>query len=658
MNPSPSRRGVALLTALAILVVVGGVAALMFARTLGEIRHSADDTGIVQSLLLARGAANLGGAVLQGPVRDELDAIVQVASSTTSRWSFGTGSASSDAPTPQSVVQVLTTDVNSVANQLQTSIDALLCGATVPGLPDGEQLRLRIHVTATACGVALPGGVALPAGRFVGGLPRDGSGSANDQTYGIPFVIVAEGEVGPYLRNVVTSGEYQFTVGRGSFAQYALFTNIHRSAAGSSGSDVWFTENTLFDGPVHTNQNFRFYRDPWFGGRVTSAGCANPNTNARTCSSGAGSFGAYFYGVNNGNRVPVGSMQPPTSPSYANGFGTHAPQLAAGVDWSSAFVPLPDSNQTQRDAAIAGGIEFPRPLESLVLRATNDVGVTVPADGSVAATRQYVEACYRRNASNVTQNNNLNRRVCQTYEISADGSMRMRERWTSLNGNTVYVDTDFAPVGGFNGVIYVPGGIDRFGGPDRTVAANPASASPALASFAQITVAASGDITITRDLKYEDVPCSGTPTRVAGAVVPATCDDLAAQNVLGVYSQGGDVLIGHNNTGNGSAAFNAPQDVTIHGILMSSTGVVGVENYDSGGARGAVNLIGGVIENFYGPFGTFNANNGQMSTGYSRAFTFDQRMGAGLAPPFFPTTGDDEVTNVLAFAYAQREQVE
>ena len=30
----------------------------------------------------------------------------------------------------------------------------------------------------------------------------------------------------------------------------------------------------------------------------------------------------------------------------------------------------------------------------------------------------------------------------------------------------------------------------------------------------------------------------------------------------------------------------------------------------------------------------------------------------GLAPPFFPTTGDDEVTNVLAFAYAQREQVE
>lgn len=658
MNRSFARRGVALLTALAILVVVGGVAALMFARTLGEIRHSGDDTGIVQSLLLARGAANLGGAVLQGPVRDELDAIVQATSSTTSRWSFGTGAANSTTPTPASVVQVLTTNANSVANQLQTRIDLLLCGATVPGLPDGEELRLRVHVTATACGVALPAGVSLPAGRFVGGLPRDATGAANDQTYGIPFVIVAEGEVGPYLRNVVTSGEYQFTVGRGSFAQYALFTNIHRSGAGSGASDVWFTENTLFDGPVHTNQNFRFYRDPWFGGRVTSAGCANPNVNARTCSSGAGSYGAFFYGVNNGNRVAVGAMQPPTSPSYTNGFGTHAPQLAAGVDWSSAFVPLPDSNQAQRDAALAGGIAFPRPLESLVLRATNAAGVTVPADGSVAATRQYVEACYLRNATNLNQNHSLNRRVCRTYEIAADGSMRMRERVTNTSNGNVVSESAFAPVGGFNGVIFVPGGIDRFGGPDRSVASDPDSAPPALAAFSQITVAASGDIRIARDLKYEAVPCTGTPTRVAGAVVPATCDDLAAQNVLGVYSQGGDVRIGHNNTGSGSAALNAPVDVTIHGILMSSTGIVGVENFDSGGVRGAVNLIGGVIENFYGPFGTFNANNGQMSTGYSRAFTYDQRMGLGLAPPFFPTTGEDEVTNVLAFAYAQREQVE
>jgi hypothetical protein len=351
-------------------------------------------------------------------------------------------------------------------------------------------------------------------------------------------------------------------------------------------------------------------------------------------------------------------MQPPTSPSYSNGYGTHAPQLVAGVDWSSAFVPLPDSNQTQRDAAVAGGIAFPRPLESLVLRATNDAGVTVPADGSVAATRQYVEACYLRNANNINNTNNLNRRVCQTYEVSADGSMRMRERWTNVSGTTVFVDTDFTPVGGFNGVIYVPGGIDRFAGPDRTVAADPETAPPALASFAQITVAATGQIRITRDLTYEDVPCSGTPMRVGGAVVPATCDGLEAQNVLGVYSQGGDVLIGHNHTGTGSALRNAPPDVTIHGILMSSTGVVGVEEYGSGSARGSVNLIGGVIENFYGPFGTFNANTGQMSTGYSRSFTFDQRMGAGLAPPFFPTTGDDEVTNVLAFAYAQREQVE
>jgi prepilin-type N-terminal cleavage/methylation domain-containing protein len=543
MIHSRARSGVALLTALALLVVVGGIAALMFARTLGEIRHSGDDSGIVQSLLLARGAANLGGAVLQGPVRDELDAIVQVASSTTSRWSFGTGGANSDAPSPASVVQVLTTNADSVANQLQDRVDLLLCGATVPGLPDGEQLRLRIHVTTTACGLALPGGVSLPAGRFVGGLPRDGSGSPNDQTYGIPFVIVAEGEVGPYLRNVVTSA----STSSPSAAAASPSTRCSRTSTARRRA----TRAATCGSP-----RTRCSTDP----------CTRTRTSASTGTPGSGDGSpAPAAPIPTPTRAPARAVRVPTArSSTASTTGTasrsatcsrrRAPPTATGTapmprsSWpaSTGAAPscrCPTRNQTQRDAAVAGGIAFPRPLESLVLRATNDAGVTVPADGSVAATRQYVEACYLRNANNINNTNNLNRRVCQTYEVSADGSMRMRERWTNVSGTTVFVDTDFTPVGGFNGVIYVPGGIDRFAGPDRTVAADPETAPPALASFAQITVAATGQIRITRDLTYEDVPCSGTPMRVGGAVVPATCDGLEAQNVLGVYSQGGDVLM-------------------------------------------------------------------------------------------------------------------
>jgi len=133
-----------------------------------------------------------------------------------------------------------------------------------------------------------------------------------------------------------------------------------------------------------------------------------------------------------------------------------------------------------------------------------------------------------------------------------------------------------------------------------------------------------------------------------------------------VYSQNGDVRIGNNNVnplsrsylGPGNGSRNAPDDVTIHGILMSSTGIVAVDDHALGAPRGTVNLIGGVIENHYGAFGTFNATTGMQSSGFGRSFTFDRRTAGGLSPPFFPTVGMDGVKSVLAFAYAQREQVE
>jgi len=645
------RRGVALLTALAVLVVVSGIAALMFARTLGEIRHSADDTGIVQSLLLARGASNLGGAVLQGPGRDALDAIVAVTSSTAARWSYGTGTG--DAPRPASVANALSRGNGSVAARFQSQLDGLLCDATVPTLDGGETLALRVYVTDSACGVGLPGGVELAAGRFVSGLPRDGSGSANDQTYGLPFVIVAEGSVGPYTRNVVTNGEYRFTVGRASFAQYALFTNVHRTGGGWGASDVWFTDATLFDGPVHTNQYFRFYRQPWFGALVTSAGCANPG--ATGCTSGAGTNGAEFYGE---GFESVAGMPDPLR--YANAYGVHEPDFVGGVDWNATFVPLPGNSQDQQQAANDAGLAFGNDLISLRLMATDADMNPLPTAGTVPdATYQFIEACRAIRRTGTVYH------LCEQYRYRGNQALEARSiHYIASNGGVSrrYPPTDWAPTGvTFNGVIHTDGDIDRLTGPTRA-GFGPDSAGPALAQFAQITVAAEGDIRITGDLQYERPPCTGAPTRDGEDVDRAVCDDLDAENILGIYSQGGDVRIGHNNAEQAIRGYrgtrNAPVDVTLHAVMMSSTGIVGVDNYDSGGSRGSVNLLGGIIEYYYGAFGTFNPNTGQMNTGYSRAFTWDRRTGDGLSPPYFPTIGDDGVKSVRAFAFAQREQVE
>jgi len=652
-NTLHARSGVALLTALAVLVVVGGIMTLMFARTVGEIGHASDDVGIVQSLLLARGAVNLGGAILQGPAREALDGIVQSTSSTTSRWSYGTGTGA--APTPTSVLEALTTAAGSVAIRLQAELDALLCGATVPSLGVDEVVTLRIHVTATACGSALPTGVVLPPGRFVSGVPRSGSGTASDQTYGLPFVIVAAGRVGPYARNVVSSGQFQFTVGRSSFAQYALFTNVH---ATPDGTPVWFTDRTLFDGPVHSNQNFRFFGASWFGGAVTSAGCSNPGLLG--CTSGAGNAGAEFYGA---GFQTVAQMSPPTSPSYANGFGTHAPELAGGVDWHAAYVPLPANSQDQRSAATSAGLAFGHDLLSLQLVATDAAMNAIAPGWPAAATFQTIRACRADRDAGVDVH------VCEEYRYGADRALQQRTLLYRADSGAFLParsDTTWRATGiAFNGVIHTTGAVERLSGSART-GTGPATAGPALAAFAQITIAADTGVRITGDLLYERPPCSGAPTRSGAAVIPALCDDLAAENVLGIYSQSGDVRIGHNNANPWSRSYlgpangsrNAPDDVTIHGILMSSTGIVAVDDHHLGAPRGTVHLVGGVIEHHYGAFGTFNSVTGQPSTGFGRSFTFDRRTSAGLAPPYFPTVGLDGVKSVLAFAYAQREQVE
>ena len=657
------QQGIAMVLALALLVVVSGVAALMFTRTLNEIRHSGDDAAVVQSLMLARGAANMGGQLMATTVRDELSAIVESDSSTIARWSFGTGTG--DAPDPASVINALTNGASSVAGQLQGVIDAAVCNASLTP-SGGGSATVRIFVTSGACNgnESLPAGIALPGGRFVSGNPRGGSGSAAEQVYGIPYVMVATGTLGEYRRNVVLQGEYQFTVGRGSFAKYALFTNVHE---GAGGGDVWFTDRTLFDGPVHTNQYFRFYHQPWFGGKVTSAGCRTPGATGCT-SNDFTRQGADFYGK---GFVKVRNMNSTTSPHY----GADAPELTAGVDWKSGFVPLPTNAQDQKAAAQADGIYASDPITSLTLWAGdadgNEPTRNFKGEWTPAASYQYIELCTET-----------------TVQSSGGGGSRGRRRggWSGggygggfggwgWGGGTTTVETctsnRFGPDGElfeqaddgtwqatgheFNGVIYGDQGVGSFSGPERSGsdANDPATAPPALASFAQITVASDETIAITGDLTYEDAPCSGAPTRNGdGSVTPATCDNRDARNVLGVYAQSGDITIG-----NLAQSLYPPRDVTIDGVLMSGEGAVTVDGYDAIGERGAVNLLGGIIEYNYGAFGTFNAGTGQNSTGYGRIFTYDQRMSDGLAPPFFPTVGDDHVRSVSIFSYGQREQV-
>ena len=685
------QQGIALIAALFTVVIVFGLISLMLTRSVNEIKHSGDDAAITQSLLLARGAANVGNALLDANIRAALNSIVKDEADSSQRWSFGEGAG--DKPTASSVV----TSLNDIAAQLQEDTDGLICNETLAPEKATGNLRVTIYFTDTACGRALPNKVKLPSGRFVAGKPRSND-LENFQTYAIPYVIVAQGGLGvdedgenKYQRNIVLQGEYRFDVGSASFSHYAYFTNSESSSG--SNNRIYFTNATMIDGPVHTNGHFSFAFDPWFGGSVSSAGCSEIEIidEKPACKENKTQTGAYFYGeevctkyewrsyryrgrrywyqacTESSSFISNNAMNPDsTRPSYENA----SPKFSLeGVAWEAAFQELPQNGQKQElaskgiasETTVAGitlkeertdrGLHFDSDLHSLTLEARDEDGnpLTRNARGEwqPEAKYQYITAC--KNASNCEVY-----RTHETTDPNTGKKVEKLEKFENPNWNDE-VDTEDVPndTRPFNGMIYVKGEVRRLTGPERSDANDPDTAAPAIASFSGITVTTEQDSRITGDLKYEDPPCTGRPTRDANRdVTPATCDNLSAQNVLGIFSPTGKVKVGNDN---GNASKNAPKNVHVHASIMTSQKSIEVENWHTGNPRGEFVLLGGMIQNDRGIFGQFSGRT--QTTGYSRVYTYDRRFKEGFSPPFFPTTTTDEVKDVKYLSFGQREQI-
>lgn len=661
MHLNRSRRhesGVAMLLALMTLLLVGGIATLLFTRSLNEMKHSADDTAIVQTLMLARGGANMGGALLSTDVHYAFRDIVEV-TATPGRWAFGDGTAGTDAPEPGST----STQLAAAAAQLQSAVDGMVCGESFMPEDGTGSVDLRIYFTTEACGVLLPDEITLPNGRFVEGPPRGGVTDSEDamQEYSIPFVMISEAALGDYRRNIVTQGEYRFWVGQSSFARYAYFTNRDSTTS----SQIWFTDDTMIDGPVHTNGHFAFYRDPWFGGAVTSAGCTSSSSNTEACQ-GQTRPGAFFYDRPS-TRRSLADMQPDVENPV---FGENRPRFEDGVSWEATYVPLPQNAFDQQAVALGDGgrpdvgIHLAGNLASLDLWAGDEFGNTadiasINGDDDVTwdseATHQYVRACQPGSGGS-----------CETWRIDSGKRLEKLAPGSDFSDPSTWVwEEDDRP---FNGVIYTAGKVDRFRGPERKTSTvngrqppNDGRAAPAaLAAFSELTVVAEDNIRLTGDLTYEQPPCTGVPTRNQNRTVNRPeCGNLNHKNVLGVYTPGGDVIVGNDNN---DPSLNAPYDMHMHGVLMSASNQIRVEGYKEKGSysrdRGSFYLMGGMIQENRGVFGTFQAGSGASGRrGYDRVYTYDVRMKQGVAPPYFPTTGLDTVDAVRVFSFGQREQV-
>ncbi len=648
MNIHKRQHGVSLITSLVVIALVAAVILIMTGRTLNELRHSRDNSGIVQTLLLARGGARLGQDYLYSDHLKELlkNSLAKFTKGSTNRWFFG-----ENILTIPSEISVATglNGMTRLAADLQTRFDQDLCGQTLAPSGTTSKISFRIYVTKQACGVNLPSQVDLPLARLVDGAPRSASTDPKvptkeqRQTYALPFVLVAEGEQGIYKRNIALQGELRFTAGKSTFSRYAYFTNEDAEA------NLWFNTNTLIDGPVHTNSNFRFTGIPWFGSTVSSAGCQS----AASGSCGTQTPGAFF-GVSGGGFVAVSSMSDPQNPS----FNSTTPTMVGGVDWNANYIELPIKDLSQKYAAegrnknntadlATQGIPFASDLYSLKLSVTDINGVELQANGTASdgtplwtptpSEYQLIEGCTDNDPSS-----------CKKYRIDKDKNIYF---WDTMLDPDAWVIVGTRP---FNGVIFVDGKVERLTGPTR----NPSSstqgedAGPAIAAFSEITIASDQDIRISGDLKYEEPPHTGVAIRNPDdSVTPPTNINEGAINVLGVYSTAGDILIGNEH----GDTRDAPDNVMVHASLMSSTGQIEVEDFNKGSYRGQFQLIGGMIQTERGPFNTFSGST--VQTGYARTYTYDQRFMFGISPPFFPTAGESDPDNIFVFTFGQREQV-
>ena len=216
--------GFAMVTALLFIAVVSILTGLVALFTVNNARHTRSNVRISQTLAAAQGARNFGAAMLGGPIRDELGSEIQTEAlagtlGQNGTWVFDKNNTSKNAATPDPSTVI--SNLQYLASQLQGRLSSSGCYGPYT-LSSGEALKVRITFTGTMPLCDGSGGsttVKLGYGRFLDGA------RSSAQTYSLPYVMIVSGLYDSAERTLTLTGQYNFTVGNGSFARYALFTD-------------------------------------------------------------------------------------------------------------------------------------------------------------------------------------------------------------------------------------------------------------------------------------------------------------------------------------------------------------------------------------------------------------------------------------------------
>ena len=386
----------------------------------------------------------------------------------------------------------------------------------------------------------------------------------------------------------------------GNFDKFALFTAHHRAYPNTT---VWFTANTNFTGPVHTNERFSFANNP-SGNFTALASQSLPD--------------AHFY--NSGNDKYANSEKYPIN--CVGAACKDKPVFSAdGFLRSQPVINLPSSlNQAQFKTKATGGTE------------PGSNGIWLPNTGGVLTAGIYIKGSTSSTTDNPTITMSVDSSDRPVYTIT-QGTNKKTITVNYTSNTTTVVNTSGSggtAAGTYTGVPNGTGheGItiytnDDVGYWDQDHPSNNiAGLSGVVQQNTKVTVSSEKDLMITGNVTYEKDPT------ISG--------NEGYDNILGILSWNGNVRIGTA----------APHDITIDGVVMAPNpteiggkGLFCVDNYNDNysphlGDRGVATLLGGVISDWYGAFGTFGSGD---PTGYGRNFVYDTRVrDRTLAPPYFP----------------------
>jgi hypothetical protein len=457
-------------------------------------------------------------------------------------------------------------------------------------------------------------------------IHRLGPPGSDEYEYFYTYTITGDGRMPAQARRRVTlSRDFSFRARRSSFAEFVLFRHITTTPWGAA---VWFINRDRLDGPVHTNDIFRFVQFPKFSDRLTTV-----NTQAWFLNGGSPVRLSANENVVGGVRIDA-PVQFDTTPADLTDDNDNLPaNFSRGV----AAISLPTNAFSQKGVSVGRDPADTSPVTNMEIRGAvpelADSGAPVPNGiyipvvdsngngvsdpGEPLAGGIYVQGTL--DSIQLGQNSDMSEftmiQGSQTVKVTIDrltGTTTIdNSAWSPAVRSFIGVPKGWQGPGNTNAVIlYVEGGILSLKG--------------VLEEKEQMTIAASGAIYITDHLEYEDPPNVADPN-----------DNPI--NLLGVYSANNHIVFGAS----------APTDLRIHGVFMAGNlsdgfnSSVNAENYNTR-PIGDLHLIGGIIEEYSGPIGLMNSSGTQLA-GYARDFKYDRRMSRGFSPPYFPTTSLFEI---------------